>query len=267
MKRTLLLSIAAFMTIVALNAQTVWNFGEDVTNWPVSAGIGTGDGTAGNPAFPVIKNGLSITGISTNVNMGAVNASAKTFTDASSHQFNFVNRFQFNGAGYASAAATDPAPTVNMPIQRFIAFSVSGNSTIRTIGITGSNNTTRSIFITDGTTLKGSLKFYGTALVDTTITYTGPAATLYIFCNASCNLYYLSATNVVSTSVKQVLSDKGVIFNGSEISNTKNVALEVYNVLGKRIVNSTSSISTKNFLKGVYVVRIARSNNAMKINI
>lgn len=86
--------------------------------------------------------------------------------------------------------------------------------------------------------------------------------------NPNAGFYYGFVQFVVAgTSVKQVLSDKGITFNGSEISNTKNVALEVYNVLGKKIANSTTSISTKNFLKGVYVVRIAGSDNAMKINI
>jgi len=273
MKKTLLLSAMILMVVVALNAQTtIWNLGGDPTvaaagspAFPVSAGIGTGDGTTGNPAFPVTINGLAITGISSNVNMGTVEASAKTFTDANSVAYSFVNRFKFNGGGYSGAAITDLVPLVNMPTQRFISFSVSGNSSIRTIGITGSNNTNRLIFVTDGTNLLGTFKFYGTALLDSTVTYTGPATTLYMYCNQAINLYYLSATNVVVSSVNKVLSDKGVSFNGTEILNKNGLALEVYNVLGKKVASSMTSIPTANFQKGIYIVRASGMNNSLKI--
>ena len=269
MKKTLLLFAMAYFAFACINAQgvtKVWNFGGDATignAWATSAGIGNGTGTTGNPPFPVMIDGLGLTGLSTNTNFGAITAGTKTFGT-----YSFVNRFQFNGAGYTGATIADLTPTVFVPTQRFVTIAVGGNSSIYVIGITGSSGDTRRMFVTEGTSLLGTAVFpAGSAAAEATITYTGPATTLYLFCNASCNLYYLSATNVVSTSVKQVLSDKGITFNGSEISNTKNVALEVYNVLGKKIANSTSSISTKNFLKGVYVVRIAGSNNAMKIYI
>ena len=275
MKKTLLLSAIAFVAIFGLNAQVtkVWNLGGDpgiestAPAFAVSSGIGTGDGSAGNPAFPVIINGLSITGILANANMGAVNASAKTITDATSYTFNFVNRFQFNGGGYTGAAVGDLIPTVNKPVQRYISFEVAGNSTVRAIGITGSNNTVRRVFVTDGTNLVGTFKYYGTALVDSTVTYTGPATTLYMYCSSSCNMYYLSATNYVAvvTSVNKVLTEKGVSFNGAEILNTKGLSLEVYNVLGKKVAGSLTSIPTTNFQKGVYIVRAAGLNDSLKI--
>ena len=105
------------------------------------------------------------------------------------------------------------------------------------------------------------------ALSDGTINYTGGATTLYVFCNASCNLALLSATNVVASSVPNVLSDKGITFNGSEITNTKGFEVEVYNALGKRITSSTSSIPTNNFQKGMYIVRIADTSAVLKIMI
>jgi hypothetical protein len=210
MKKTLLFTAIACMAFLGANAQMIWNLGGDPgiastsPAFPTSAGIGNGTGTTGNPAFPVIINGLSITGISTNTNMGAVNASAKTFTDATSYTFNFANRFQFNGGGYTGAAAADLTPAVNMPIQRYLSFGVSGNSIIRAIAITGTNSTVKRMFVTDGTNLVGSFKYYGTALVDSTVTYTGPATTLYLYCNSSCNLYYLSATNYVAVITNAV---------------------------------------------------------------
>jgi len=274
MKKTLLLSTFAILAIYTLNAQQIWNLGGDPTlatngapAFSVSSGIGTGDGTAGNPAYPVIINGLSITGVSINANMATVEASPKTFTDANNVSYAFANRFKFNGGGYTGAAVADLVPSVNKPIQRYVSFNVSGNSTVRAIGITGSNNTVRRIFVTDGTNLVGTFKYYGTALVDSTVTYTGGAATLYLYCSAASNLYFLSATNVVAvvTSSGNVLSDKGVSFNGSEILNNKGLFLEVYNVLGKKITSSMTSIPTADFKKGVYIIRSSGLNDALKI--
>ncbi len=66
-------------------------------------------------------------------------------------------------------------------------------------------------------------------------------------------------------AVNQVLSDKGVSFNGTEILNTKGLYIEVYNMLGKKVAASKTTISTTNYQKGVYVVRAAGSNDSLKI--
>lgn len=73
--------------------------------------------------------------------------------------------------------------------------------------------------------------------------------------------WYLNAVS----AVKQVLSDKGVSFNGTEILNNKGLAIEVYSVLGKKVAVSKASIPTANFQKGVYIVRISGSNDSLKI--
>ena len=274
MKKTLLFTALAFIVILGVNAQTtIWNLGGDPTvatngapAFPLSAGIGTGDGTTGNPAFPVVINGLSITGISTNVNMGAVNASVKPFTDANNVTYSFANRFQNNGGGYAGATDVDATPTVNMPTQRYLSFKVTGNSKIYIIGISGSSSSARKIFVTNGSTLIGSVSFpAATVLNDGTVNYTGPATTIYLFSNASINLTYLSATNYVATSVSSIISDRGVSFNGTEILNTNGLSLEVYSVLGKKVASSTTTIPTANFQKGVYIVRVSGTNDSLKI--
>lgn len=269
MKKVLLLISFALISFIAVNAQKVWNLGGDATlaatsqAFPLSAGIGNGDGTTGNPAFPVMIDGLGITGISTNTNMGAVNASSKTFGS-----YTFPNRFQLNGAGYTGANAADAAPLVNMPTQRYLSFNVSGNSTIYVIGITGSSSSERKLFVTDGTNFVGSVTFPAAgSLSDGTVTYTGGATTLYVFGNAAINLTLLSATNYVTAKVNPVLSDKGISFNGNEIVNNKNLDIEVFNVLGKLIASSNTNISTANFPKGVYLVRPDGVNDVLKISI
>ena len=73
--------------------------------------------------------------------------------------------------------------------------------------------------------------------------------------------WYLNAPSAVN----QVLSDKGVAFNGTEILNPKGLSLEVYNILGRKVAGSLTAIPTANFAKGVYIVRISGSNDSLKI--
>jgi len=73
--------------------------------------------------------------------------------------------------------------------------------------------------------------------------------------------WYLNAVSAVN----KVISDKGVLFNGTEILNPNGLSLEVYNVLGKKVASSITSISTASFQKGVYIVRAAGLNDSLKI--
>lgn len=282
MKKTLLLAAAVLLTAVSLSAQTVWNLGGDPTvatngsvAWPVSTGLASGvtTGTVTSAGGIETINGLTITtgSIATTSLCGVVSVSAKSFTSpTTSISYAFANKFLLNGAGYTGAVNTDVTPLVNMPTQKYASFQVSGNSTIYMIGVTGSSASSRKLFLTDGTSYIGGVDFPGIATGtppanEGTIAYTGPATTLYLYGNASVALFYLSATNVVLTGINQVLSDKGVSFNGAEIINTKGLSLEVYNVLGKKVASSVTSISTANFQKGVYIVRAAGINGSLKI--
>ena len=266
MKKTLLISALIAIAVFSINAQgttKVWNFGSNTTLFPVSPGIGAG------PDKSVYIDGLGIhTGTVENTNMGEIRASSKTFTSSTLGEMSFANRFQFNGAGYASASTTDVTPLTNMPTQRYLTISVGGNSTLYFIGITGSSSSDRKVFVTDGTNLVGTVNFPASSgpVNDGTVQYTGTATTLYIYCNAACNLHYLSATNVVTSSVNQLLADKGISFNGSEILNKQNLTLEVYDILGKRVATSNSSISVNNFEKGVYFVRAAGTKETLKFS-
>ena len=228
MKKTLLLVAAITATSIITFGQTnkIWNVGNDLTNFPVSAGIGAG------PDKSVFIDGLGIhTGTITNSNMGQVEAGAKTFTSpTTSTAYSFNNRFKYNGAGYSGAAATDVTPTVMMPTQRYLSFQVAGNSTIYVIGASGSSGSSRNLFVTDGTTLVGTVNFPDTPLSEGTFTYTGSAATLYMFCNQAVNLYYISATNVVTTGLTTVNSGKKIV----EVKN--------YDILGKQISDNSQGM-------------------------
>jgi hypothetical protein len=73
--------------------------------------------------------------------------------------------------------------------------------------------------------------------------------------------WYLNAVQ----GIKQVLSDKGVSFNGTEIVNKNGLSIEVYSVLGKRVTTSMTNISTTNFRKGIYIVRVSGTSDSLKI--
>ena len=267
MKKTLLFTALVAITFFSINAQgttKIWNFGNNTTLFPVSPGIGAG------PDRSVYVDGLGIhTGTVTNTNMGAVNASAKNFISSTLGEISFINRFQFQGGGYSGSSTADLTPTELLPTQRYLTVSVGGNSTLYFIGITGSNPSERRMFVTNGTSLVGTIVFPATSsgdLSDATIQYTGQATTLYIYGNSACYLYYLSATNVLTSSVNQVLADKGISFNGTEVLNKQNLAIEIYDVLGKRVAVSNSNIPVNNFAKGVYFVRTTVSNETLKFS-
>lgn len=230
--KKILLTIAVLTAIVSMSfgqTVTIWNVGNDATNFPVSDGIGAG------PDKSVYVNGLGIhTGTATNTNMGQVEAGAKTFTSpTTSTAYTFINRFKYNGAGYSGAKNTDTQPTVMMPTQRYLSFQVAGNSTIYVIGASGSAGSSRNLFVTDGTALIGTVNFPDTPLSEGTFTYTGPAATLYMFCNASINMYYITATNVVVSSV-----------NNTNIHKTV-VSEKLFDVLGREVNNKSKGLIIK----------------------
>ena len=231
MKKTLLFVTLLMATVSMTFGQTVtiWNVGNDLTNFPVSAGIGAG------PDKSVYVNGLGIhTGTITNTNMGQVEGNAKTFTSpTTSTAFTFVNRFKFNGAGYSGAAAGDATPTVMIPTQRYLSFQVSGNTTIYVIGASGSSGSSRNLFVTDGTALVGTVNFPDSPLSEGTFTYTGPATTLYMFCNAAINMYYITATNVVVSSVNNTNIHKTVVIE------------KLFDVLGREISNKSKGLIIK----------------------
>ena len=191
MKKTLLLFTVAILFSAGTFAQE-WKLGNDATNFPVSSGILRNTSTT--------INGLTITSgtLLTSDNTGQVEANAKSFGT-----FTFINRFKFNGSGYTGAAITQVTPTVFMPTQRYLSFPVTGNTTITAYGITGSSAEARRLFVTDGTTLIGTMLFPASsgAVSEGIVDYKGGATTLYLYCNAAINLYYLKAAAYQSPSI------------------------------------------------------------------
>ena len=270
MKKTLLFAFAIALSSTLAFGQgvtQVWTFGSDTQKFPLGNRFTSSPALAGEQAF-VDELGIH-KGTIDNNNMGAITAGAKSFGE-----YSFVNRFQFNGGGYTGSAVAHTEPTVMMPTQRYISFTVGGNSTISVIGITGSSGDTRRVFFTDGTSLLGTAVFpAGSDAAEYSFNYTGTGTTIYAFCNAACNLYRLSATNVVTnalktaTSTNDVFKNREIYFNGNEIVNSNNIAIEVFNVLGKRVLSTSTSVSVRELSQGIYIIRAEGSKEVLKIKL
>lgn len=249
MKKTLLLSAIALVAFVSVNAQgvtKVWNFSEapfgaspSVVLTSTSTVDGLTVGTDGTALFTLTANTKTIDGVT------------------------YTYRLQTGGGG------APVAPSL-IPTTRYLAFNVGGQSTIN-VGMMSSNATsTRTLIIVNEnqSVIDSIVNIDGAAAAKYTYTYTGAASKIYLYSRSSgINYYYVSATNVVMTSVKSILADKGVSFNGVEITNSNGLELEVYNVLGKKVASAATTISTKGFQKGVYIVRVKGSNDALKFSI
>lgn len=273
MKTKLLSFILMTMLFTSItNAQTkVWDFSDSVT-WPVT---GSGVGTIGADTQAVIDNlGLysNVPGATTQiVNFGSTNASNAAFTDG----FTGAIRFQMNGAGYPSAGGFIPMPT-----QRFLFMDVSGPCTVKVWFKTGSNGTVRTIFVTDGTNTVGSAASNsgGNAdLVILTANYTGPAHRLYIYGDASNNLYKVSVAGATVNTVLandsfQTESPVKVYSNGNQIylaNILSKTQVEVYTMTGA-LVKSFNTEADTNFdvsSTGVYIVNVNSAEGKKSIKL
>jgi len=247
MKKTLLFATALMLCSVAINAQTIWNFS--------NAPFGATPSVVFTSTFT--NNGLTI-GTDGTVLWTGLTASAKTIDGVS-----YTTRLQTGGGGA-------PVAPSKIPITRYLSLNVSGASTINVGMISSSSSATRTLIIVnaDQSVLDSIVNISGTAAATYTYNYTGGASTIYLYSRASgINYYYISATNVVLAGVNQVLSDKGISYNGSEISNKNGLDIEVYNVVGKKVASSKTAISTANLQKGVYVVRAVGTSATLKFSI
>jgi len=258
MKKKLLSFILSAVLFTSIsNAQTkIWDFGNDTTTWPLSAGIGNN---------PIIVDNLGLYPIATNTNFGAVTANSATFSDS----FTAVNRFQMNGAGYPSG------PFLAMPTQRYLFVDVSGSCTVKVWFKTGSNGAVRTLYVSNGTASVGSATTNSGTNADLAIltaTYTGAAGRLYIYGDAACNLYKLEVTGAtVSTllatndfqagSLIKVFSTGRQVSVANIISNTQ---VDVFSMTGA-LVKSVNTDTDINFdlNPGLYIVN-AKSDEGQK---
>lgn len=224
MKKSVLLLMFAFLAVFGAKAQNYdWNFSDDAVWDPAFGGYPAGTTTT--------VDDLSFSPGSSAANFGATNANSKTVDGT-----DYTVRMQFNGAGYSGASDADEVPATNMPTQRYLSFTVLGDVTIDVVGITGSGSSSRKMFLTNEYDLIGTFDFpSGTDASKETVSYTGDATTLYLFCNAAINVYRITVTggegggNGISTvnAEKQIRSVAYFDTLGRKVADTnqKNVVL------------------------------------------
>lgn len=256
MKKTLLLAVIALLAI-GVNAQKAWNF----SNAPFGTALPT-------YAATTIVDGLKI--MASDVATVVVDANGKKNLTASAASF--THRIKMGGSG-----SPDRLTAPYMPTTRALVFNVSGPGQIKICCLSSSGSADRKITITNGT---DSLGFFNAPGVYTdaetntvglqTFNYTGAAATLYLYSPSSgVNIYYLEVTSYsgVPSNIKELMINKGITVTNNEIRNTNKASLEVFSVLGKKIMTTTENIQLKGMQKGIYFVRIAGTNQSLKFSI
>ncbi len=253
---TVLLSSISF-------AQTkVWDFGNDTTNWPLSAGIGNN---------PIVVDNLGLYPIATNTNFGAVTANTYTFA---ADGFSSVKRFQLNGGGGAAVGTY-------LPTQRYLFFDVSGPCTVK-VWFRTSSAGARSLFITNGSTLIATAGTDATGASGDPFILTGSvtaAGRIYVYGDQAQNLYKMTVTGAtVATSLGttdfQSESTVNVFSNGNQISIgnvLSSTEVKVYNMNGALVksLNTDADTSFELLSAGVYIVNVssAEGQKAVKVAI
>lgn len=249
-KKLFYVLILVLITNFGFSQTKTWDFGNDASTWPLSAGIGND---------PMVVDNLGLFPIPTNTNFGAITSNNLTFEDG----YSATRRFQMNGGGYPSGEFS------TMPTQRYLFFGVSGSCTVKVWFRTGSNGTQRTLHFTNGSSVLGEITTNANGNGDFPIftgTYTGGAATLYLYGSLALNLYKIEVTGAtVSTSLSEIgqslLDEVQVISNYKEVSlyNVKeNLNVNVYDIKGSLIksFNTNNDISFNLDNTGVYFIKM-----------
>jgi hypothetical protein len=249
MKRKLLYltAMTLFSTFSSITAQTVWDLGGNSAPWTATA-----------------------TATTTNVvldNLGLYPGSATTFaiietsavTFSAPDAYTSVNRFKLNGGGN---------PDSNKPTQRYVYFAAAGSVSVKIWFRTGGSGT-RTLYVTDGTNVLGSL---GSSSSTENLVLTTPATivngNVYIYGDQSINIYKIEVTGAVGTTSpipvlstddfqadasSNVFSNGKLVFVSDVKSDTK---VDVYGISGILVKSLTTSSDTSFDLNtGIYIVR------------
>lgn len=262
--KTKLLSLI-FTTVLftsAMNAQTkIWDLGGGVAPWTVANSPYTSN--------TVIDNlGLQIQGGTGTANFGATNPSVKSF--ASTPAYTSVNRFQLNGGGSALTGTF-------LPVQRFLYFTAAGSVSVE-VCFVGGGSGNRTLYVTDGTNVLGSL----TATESTTaqvLTTTAAVVngTVYIYADQACNLYRVKVTGPLGTTTLgnndfQPQSTLNVVAANKQvnISNvTSTTEVNVYSMTGALVKNLKIEADTVFDLpnSGLYVVNVKSADGEKSVKV
>jgi len=250
MKRKLLYftAIVLFSAFSSITAQTVWDLGGNSATWAATATATTTN---------VVRDNLGLYPGSTVTTFAIIETSAITF--AAPDAYTSVNRFKLNGGGNAVS---------NKPVQRYLYFAAAGSVSVKIWFRTGGSGT-RTLYVTDGTNVLGSL---GSSSSTDNLVLTTPATTVngnvYIYGDQSINIYKIEVTGAVGTTALmpslgtddfQADAASSVYSNGKSVfvSNVKSdTQVDVYGISGALVKSFKTGADTSFDLNtGLYVVR------------
>jgi len=258
MKRKLLyLTTIVLFSVTSINAQTtIWDLGNNSSTLNSSGTPVTTDWPTG-PAYTTatIKSNLGIfPGTATTYG----NIVAQTATNPfPSDGYTFANRFQTGGSSVATSGDA-------LPTSRYNYFNVSGACTVKVWFRGGNSSETRSMYVSDGTTIYGSAAAVNGAYVIFTANVTA-AGKIYVYGNAGNNLYKIEVTgatvNTPALGVDDFQADaaSNVFSNGKLVfvSNVKSdTQVDVYGISGVLVKSfKTGSDTSFDLNTGIYVVK------------
>lgn len=259
MKRKLLiLMVAVLSSATYVNAQTVWNFGNDAINWP---GDLTGYTTN------VVKQNLGIYPAALeSTTIGQVDLNNTTFADS----FSATQRFKMGGTSTVEG---------NKPTVRFIYFAVASAGSVKIWFRGGNSTTTRTLSVSDGTNLLGSAASVNGATTILDVPYTITSGNIYIYNDLACNIYKIEVTGSMGTTGTIILgvndfnadAASNVFSNGKEVfvSNVKSsTQIEVYSVTGALVKSLQTDADTSFSLNsGLYVVKAKSAEGSKSVKV
>ena len=79
------------------------------------------------------------------------------------------------------------------------------------------------------------------------------------------NLFFISlASKTPSTGIDTINKDSSVYFNNGIIYNPENVAIQVFDIMGRIVFSGNSNKNITNFTRGMYLIRIVDTNQIIK---
>ena len=261
-KKLLVILITVLSSVTYVNAQKVWDFTNDTTNWTTS--------TAGYTANTVKDNLGIFPGVTiTATPIGGIIPSTFAFSDG----FNATRYFRM---GQASVF------TANKPTERYLYFAPSGAGTIK-IWFASGGGGSRSIKVTDGTTEIGSASSANSAtptILEAQYTQTSGNIFIYTSAGTGVNIYKIEITGTISTTqlivalgVDDFKADltANVFSNGKEVFVTSvksNTKIDIYGMTGAL----TKSLQTDADISfglnaGLYIVKVKSDEGQKSVKI
>jgi hypothetical protein len=191
----------------------------------------------------------------------------------------FTHRLKLGGSGGFDESG--------MPVNRVLAFNVSGNTKITVAAMSSSSSADRVLNIAAGSkeVLIGEFPALGASLTQGVYEYKGEATTIYMFSPSSgVNIYYIKA-EPLATAINQVnieQPDVNVYPNPARdyakvrftLDESAKVSLALYNMVGQKIDISANeqfnagtneiTINTQRLNEGMYVYVLKAGNNLYK---